>query len=620
MKRWTILFLLAISCITAQTQNAGINTDGSAPHSSAIFDIKSNSKGLLIPRMSSAERSSISSPAKGLIVFDNETNSFWYFNGTAWVNQLPGWSIPFSAVESTAIDVFSISNFGTGSSVTGRTNAAGVGIRGIAEGNTSGTAIAIMGQSGISGGMGRAGLFQNVNPLNVSNALEVKTNSNGNALNTLSGNAAYFEIDNINATGAAVRAKINTINNTFGSAAVYGETAGTGGAAGVFYASNPSGEGRALFALAQGNGTAAYFRTEGSGDAIESLTTGTGRIGYFRNTNPDNPAHGFVVTSNNNGNPGEYGSGAAGFFEITNAASVAPAVHATVNTPFANFGATAVLGISKGSGGSAGTFYQSNESGEGPALIAIADGNGDGINAVSKKTGHAIEATAHGSGNGIYAHTTITSTGRAAMFSKTSPGSIEAVYIADEGIGSALRVHHKGSSGNILVLQTGAAATGVTVARVNKNGRGFFDDGTQVGGADLAEAFDVTGNRNQYETGDVLVIATGKDRAVEKSTMPYSNLVAGVYATKPGVLLTEEHIDSDISDKVPMGVIGVIPTKVCLEGGAIKRGDMLVTSSQPGVAMKADLNLIKTGQVIGKALQDYEGQGVAKINVLVSVK
>jgi hypothetical protein len=71
---------------------------------------------------------------------------------------------------------------------------------------------------------------------------------------------------------------------------------------------------------------------------------------------------------------------------------------------------------------------------------------------------------------------------------------------------------------------------------------------------------------------------------------------------------------------VPMGVIGVIPTKVCLEGGAIKRGDLIVTSSTPGVAMKADIDKVKPGQVIGKALQDYNEPGIGKINVLVSVK
>ena len=71
---------------------------------------------------------------------------------------------------------------------------------------------------------------------------------------------------------------------------------------------------------------------------------------------------------------------------------------------------------------------------------------------------------------------------------------------------------------------------------------------------------------------------------------------------------------------VPMGVVGVIPTKVCLEGGAIKRGDLLVTSSTSGVAMKADLDKVKVGQVLGKALQEYNQVGVGKINVLVSIK
>ncbi|MNL29456.1 hypothetical protein D3C87_1511370 [compost metagenome] len=69
-----------------------------------------------------------------------------------------------------------------------------------------------------------------------------------------------------------------------------------------------------------------------------------------------------------------------------------------------------------------------------------------------------------------------------------------------------------------------------------------------------------------------------------------------------------------------MGVVGVIPTKVCLEGGAISRGDLLVTSSTPGVAMKADPDKVKIGQVLGKALESYSAGGISKIKVLVSIK
>ena len=46
----------------------------------------------------------------------------------------------------------------------------------------------------------------------------------------------------------------------------------------------------------------------------------------------------------------------------------------------------------------------------------------------------------------------------------------------------------------------------------------------------------------------------------------------------------------------------------------------LRTSSLAGVAMKADPDKVKPGQVIGKALQDYNGSGTGRINVLVNVK
>jgi hypothetical protein len=69
-----------------------------------------------------------------------------------------------------------------------------------------------------------------------------------------------------------------------------------------------------------------------------------------------------------------------------------------------------------------------------------------------------------------------------------------------------------------------------------------------------------------------------------------------------------------------MGVVGVIPTKVCMEGGEIKRGDLLVTSSIPGVAMKADIEKVKPGQAIGKALENFNSPSTGKIKVLVSVK
>src|SRR6185369_12630766 len=87
MKKILLVIGLFLTIQTlSYSQSVAINTDGSVAHSSAMLDIKTTSKGMLIPRMSSSQRTSISSPATGLMVFDTDTNTFWYYNGTAWAN------------------------------------------------------------------------------------------------------------------------------------------------------------------------------------------------------------------------------------------------------------------------------------------------------------------------------------------------------------------------------------------------------------------------------------------------------------------------------------------------------------------------------------------------------
>lgn len=67
------------------SQNVGINTDGSAPDNSAMLDIKSNNKGLLIPRMTLSERNNIQNPAEGLFIFQTDnTPGFYYYYNSEW--------------------------------------------------------------------------------------------------------------------------------------------------------------------------------------------------------------------------------------------------------------------------------------------------------------------------------------------------------------------------------------------------------------------------------------------------------------------------------------------------------------------------------------------------------
>lgn len=89
MKKIITYFLIAIPSQLfysngLHAQSVAINTDGTTAHSSAILDVKSTTKGILSPRMTTAQRTAIATPAAGLFVYDTDTNSYWYFNGTAW--------------------------------------------------------------------------------------------------------------------------------------------------------------------------------------------------------------------------------------------------------------------------------------------------------------------------------------------------------------------------------------------------------------------------------------------------------------------------------------------------------------------------------------------------------
>ncbi|MFI1773031.1 hypothetical protein ACH5TX_15060 [Flavobacteriaceae bacterium MEBiC06459] len=73
-----IAFLFNSYIVFAQV---GIGT--TSPDDSSMLDIQSTSKGILIPRMNTTQRTAISSPATGLLVFDTSTQSFWFYN-TSW--------------------------------------------------------------------------------------------------------------------------------------------------------------------------------------------------------------------------------------------------------------------------------------------------------------------------------------------------------------------------------------------------------------------------------------------------------------------------------------------------------------------------------------------------------
>jgi hypothetical protein len=96
--------------------------------------------------------------------------------------------------------------------------------------------------------------------------------------------------------------------------------------------------------------------------------------------------------------------------------------------------------------------------------------------------------------------------------------------------------------------------------------------------------------------------------------------VAGIYSTKPGVLGTDHRIDDPlVAEEIPLAVVGIVPCKVTAENGSIDVGDLLVTSSTPGHAMKGTDRSRMLGAVVGKALEPL-GQGKGVIQVLVTLQ
>ena len=80
MKRYHSILLACAICVTAQiaeAQSVSISATGNPPDNSAMLDIQSDSKGMLIPRLTTAQRTGIAAPGTGLLVYDSETMSFW---------------------------------------------------------------------------------------------------------------------------------------------------------------------------------------------------------------------------------------------------------------------------------------------------------------------------------------------------------------------------------------------------------------------------------------------------------------------------------------------------------------------------------------------------------------
>jgi hypothetical protein len=286
--------------------------------------------------------------------------------------------------------------------------------------------------------------------------------------------------------------------------------------------------------------------------------------------------------------------------------------------------------------------------GSGNGVAGFAEGSGNGVSGLAEGSGNGVSGVAS-SGNGVSGRS---DTGRAlsgfsasgigvigdsttrAVIGTLGGGSCAGTYAVggcggDAGDGvvgrtstsAAVRGIVTDAAGSIFVGQAG----GTTTVRINNQGKGFFDGGTQTGGADYAESMRTTERAAKLEPGDVLAIDPRTGHAVRRSRRPNSQLVAGVYSTKPSVLAVGRHgVGDSLDGEVPVAMLGVVPTKVTAENGSIRPGDLLTTSKRTGRAMKASavrvhgVAIYPTGSILGKAIEPLRhGNGTIKALVML---
>ncbi len=142
-KLGTYLLVIALTCIVQLSfgQGMGVNTTGAAADASAIIDASSTSQGVLVPRMTAAQKTAIASPATGLMIFQMDgTAGFYYYPGSGWsavggggggslpsgtdgqllqlVGGVPTWVNVAPTVTTNAVSIINVGNATCGGNVT----------------------------------------------------------------------------------------------------------------------------------------------------------------------------------------------------------------------------------------------------------------------------------------------------------------------------------------------------------------------------------------------------------------------------------------------------------------------------------------------------------------------
>jgi hypothetical protein len=320
MRNILLLIILLLSGFIF-SQNVAINASGALPVASAMLDISSTTSGLLIPRMSSANRTAIASPATGLYVYDTTTNSFWFFNGVIWVevsSSATGWLLAGNTLAGTEIlgslnsqpvrlfsnnlermRILAAGQVAVNSALTFPQStffSAATGNNNAVDGSAAGTGNAVYGQN-TGTGNGVQGLSNNASGFGIS---AVNINASGTGIIAYGNNAggAFAAAGSGGAfagTRMGVYAVSTNVSALVSSAGVIGRDAGgsftmlnggagvtgTGANSGVGVLAYNSGTGYALYAINNGAASSAVNGSNSNAGGTGALFQGNGVVGSF---------------------------------------------------------------------------------------------------------------------------------------------------------------------------------------------------------------------------------------------------------------------------------------------------------------------------------------------------
>ncbi len=176
------------------------------------------------------------------------------------------------------------------------------------------------------------------------------------------------------------------------------------------------------------------------------------------------------------------------------------------------------------------------------------------------------------------------------------------------------------SGGDILAGNAGYAGTGndlVRVFRVDAAGN-IYANGTLTTStnADVAERITTA---ESLKPGDVVEIDPAVSGQFRRSRAAYSTMAAGIVSTAPAISLANRQQEEGADGRPMLALVGRVPVNVTSEGGAIRVGDLLTTSSTPGFAMRCADRLKCVGAIVGKALQPL-ASGSGQIEALVTLQ